>query len=292
MFVSAAVVASWWLVGHNSGDGWVQVLGDIVFAVLLVAVCGPVLALRRARVSVEAAPLDAAAGRVAVIRIAASAPVRVRPIEPPGPARMVGPGPATLDLAPGGRGVHSAVRVEIASAAPFGIQWWAHTESLALPHELHVAPRRGPAEDGRLATTTGDDRAAPTVARAASRPGRDQTGDLRRPRPYVRGDNRRHVHWPASAHAGRLMVREPETPPGPPAELIVVLPPDPDRAERAAESAYGRLLDLLEEGRQVLLVTDEPAGTVRSEVADPVQAGRRLARAVTPRRPGEPGAGP
>ena len=36
MAVTVVVVGTWWLVAHNSGAGWVQVLGDVVFGALLV----------------------------------------------------------------------------------------------------------------------------------------------------------------------------------------------------------------------------------------------------------------
>lgn len=107
-------------------------------------------------------------------------------------------------------------------------------------------------------------------------------------RPYVSGDSRRLVHWSATAHAGKLMVRELEHPSAGPVTITVDLPGDPDEAERVAEGALGTVVHLLEGGVPVLLGTLEPSGRVLAPVADRRGAGRRLARAVA--RAG--GAGP
>ena len=78
------------------------------------------------------------------------------------------------------------------------------------------------------------------------------------------------------------MVREVERPAAGPVTLTVQLPADPDEAERAAERAFGTVVDLLASGAPVLLVTLERSGPVRAFVTDRRGAGRRLARAVPP----------
>jgi uncharacterized protein (DUF58 family) len=88
------------------------------------------------------------------------------------------------------------------------------------------------------------------------------------------------VHWSATAHAGKLMVRELEHPSAGPVTITVDLPGDPDEAERVAEGALGTVVHLLEGGAPVLLGTLEPSGRVLAPVADRRGAGRRLARAV------------
>jgi uncharacterized protein (DUF58 family) len=105
-------------------------------------------------------------------------------------------------------------------------------------------------------------------------------GQPRGARPYQPGDSRRRVHWSATAHAGELMVRELERPSAEPVTLTVVLPQDPQEADRVAERALGTITRYLERGSTVLLATLEAAGPVTASVADRRMAGRRLARAV------------
>ena len=281
MLTCLAVVGGWWLVAHSSGQGWVQALGDLVFGALLVGVAGPGVALRRVRLAVRRVPTDASAGLPVPVEVTASARVRIRPVQPAGPEQLAGPArrgdPArdALVLLPARRGRHRELVLDVATAAPFGIQWWTRRVRLALPEPLHVAPRAGTAEPlGALGA--GEDRSDGRPATRRS----ERSGDLRAPRPYRPGDARNRVHWPASAHTGELMVRETEAPPAEPVEVTVVLPADPDAAERLAGDALATLVELLGRGAPTVLCTDEAAGPVRAPVADRVAAGRRLAAAV------------
>jgi len=276
--VAVGVVGLWWLVAHNGGAGWVQLLGDVVFGTLLIGVVGPWAVVARARVTVRSAPADACAGLPVDLQVDASTRLRVRPVEPPGPevfvgpARRRGPAPDRITVVPSRHGLHGAVTVDIASAAPFALQWWTRRVRLALPSELHVAPRRGRPERPRT-------EAAEESGEVHERPRMD-AGLPRGARPYAPGDNRRLVHWRATAHAGHLMVRELERPSAGPVTLMVDLPADPDEAERVAERALGTVVDLLATGAPVMLGTLERSGRVLAPVADRRGAGRRLARAV------------
>jgi uncharacterized protein (DUF58 family) len=248
-------------------------------------VLGPAFVISRARLAVVKAPADGQVGQPVHIAVLAPSRVRVRFLDPAGPDQWVGPvararrtarrgtGPAgTIAIVAEHRGVYGGLTVELASAAPFGLQWWATRVRVELPDLLHIAPRRGPA--GRPARPE-EDRHGP-----AGRPRTGQVGELRAARPYRPGDQVRQVHWPASAHTGDLMVRETESPLGEPVTVEVTLPSDPDSAERVAEQACGTVLDLLERDVPTILVTDEPDGPVNAAVPDRRQAGRRLARAV------------
>jgi uncharacterized protein (DUF58 family) len=278
MAVAVVISGLWWLVAHNAGSGWVQLLGDLVFGALLIGIVGPGLAVARARITVRSAPADAAAGLAVEVLVEASTRLRVRPVEPPGPEVFVGSRGrrgAVADavaLLPLRRGVHETVTLEIASAAPFALQWWTKRVQLPLPSALHVSPRCGPRQPPRLIPDEG-------VGELLDRP-RSDAGLPRGARPYVPGDSRRLVHWRSTAHAGRLMVREQERPTAEPVTITVELPADAEAAERVAEGALGTVVGLLERGSPVLLGTREPSGPVLGPVADRRGAGRRLARAV------------
>ena len=264
------VLLAWWLVAHSSGQGWVQALGDVVAGGILVGLLGPWWAVRAIRLELLEAPADAQVGRPVEVAVRTSRPARLTPLTPAGPASTDLP----MVLVPVRRGIHNSIVVEVATAAPFGLQWWARKLELPLANPLYVAPRRGPS--------------SPLVPRRRD-DGRDEegqprrnapTGDLRAPRPYRPGDSRRLVHWPASAHTGELMVRELERPRGRPAELVVVLPPDAAAAEAEAARAFGTVLALLDRDIPVLLTTEEAGGPRRAVVTDRREAGRRLAAAL------------
>ncbi len=278
MPVSAMILVIWWLVAHNSGSGWVQAIGDVAFGTLTIGVVGPSVVLFRAKVRIVSAPNDATVGLPMEVLVDASTRLRVRADPPFDGEGLVGPGgrrrtaDARITLVPQRRGVHDTLTLDIATAAPFALQWWSRRIVLPLPSALHVAPRRGrphvlpvqPHEDAHV-----------SVARAA----RD-TGEPRGARPYRPGDNRQQVHWRATAHTGEMMVRELERPSAGPVTLTVTLPRDPEEAERVAERALATIVLLLDKGTSVLLATREASGQVLAPVSDRRGGGRRLARAV------------
>jgi uncharacterized protein (DUF58 family) len=277
MVASVLIVALWWLIAHNAGSGWVQLLGDLVFGALLIGVLGPGLVVTRARVSLRSAPGDGVAGLPVSLRVESGTRLRVRPVEPPGPDMFVGPrgrdsAEELVVFVPAYRGVYTSVTLDIASAAPFALQWWTKRVRLPLPAALHVAPRCGEAQP---VSRRPDDGTGDGVEHQ-----RVHAGLPRGARPYVPGDARRLVHWRSTAHVGRLMVREVEQPAAAPVTITVELPTDPDAAERVAEGALGSVVHLLQQGDPVLLGTREASGPVYGPVADRRSAGRRLARAV------------
>jgi uncharacterized protein (DUF58 family) len=225
---------------------------------------------------VRDAPADAVAGRPVEVHVVASGRVRVRPVEPPGNEAFVGPAGRrgrvdVVTLVPTRRGVHQTVSLDVASAAPFALQWWTRRLKLALPQELHVSPRRGRPERPRP-------RSHEQQGAIVVRP-RADTGMPRGARPYRSGDTRHQVHWRATAHAGALMVKDVERPAG--QQMVVVdLPADPDEAEHVAERALGTVVALLADDASVLLQTQERSGPVTASVGDRRAAGRRLARSV------------
>jgi uncharacterized protein (DUF58 family) len=276
--VAIAILGIWWLVAHNGGSGWVQAMGDVVFGTLFIGILGPAVVLTCAKIRITSAPVDCIAGMPADIHFGASTRLRICAGAPFEGEAFVGPTGRRqapehgVPLVPERRGVHDFVALEIATAAPFALQWWTRRVVLPLPSTLYVAPRSGRPESFPL---RGDDETGATIGWVQT-----DAGQPRGARPYQPGDSRRRVHWSATAHAGELMVRELERPSAEPVTLTVVLPPDPQEADRVAERALGTITRLLERGSTVLLATLEASGPVTATVADRRAAGRRLARAV------------
>jgi uncharacterized protein (DUF58 family) len=273
---TVAAVAAWFGVAHSSGSGWVQALGAMLAGCIVVGLLGPALFVRRARCSVAESPADTVAGATVELTVSTSAPVVVRSVDPPGPARATGDArTCTLEVVPPHRGERRVCTLELASAAPFGLLWWTKRVTVALPRPLCVAPPLGAARavEHDRDDDTGDD------ARLVHR----RVGEPRGVRDYRPGDLRSWVHWRATAHAGTLMVREMEGPAARPVTVWGILPDDPDLADEEASRALGEVAAQLAAGRSVVLVTTEPEGPVQRQVCSVADAGRRLARALPQR---------
>jgi uncharacterized protein (DUF58 family) len=292
---SIFTLLAWAAIAHNSGSGWVQALGAVLGAVLFVGILAPGRVVARANLEILSSPPDAVAGEPVELRMTSSTRLRVRPVEPGGKTGFVGPSRRTVEsssgpepaflgsgtagadgtavvVVPKRRGILVAVTVEIASAAPFGIVWWARQQTLALPAETSVAPKP---TTSLWFPPENDDRSGESSGRRGA-----SFGETRGVRDYEHGDARRAVHWRASAHTGRLMVREMETPTAEPVTLRLELPSDPVKADELAARALATVLVLIGRSRPVMLATHEPTGDRLALVVGSRDAGRRLARAV------------
>jgi len=274
---SIITLAAWAGVAHSSGSGWVQAVGALLAAFLLVGLVAPAWPARRARIVCTASPFDGQAGLPIVLTVEADRPVRIRPVFPRGHdqqagGRQRGARPVRLVATPLRRGVLDAVVVEVGSSAPFGLLWWSREVELTLPHILHVAPRTGDLVGLSVTAHAAVGDAAPRVPSVI--------GEPRGIRPYAPGDPRRAVHWPATSHAGMLMVRESERPTDDPVFVELVLPREPDAAEAEAERTMSGVAGCLARHQAVVLATSEPAGRIVRPVTDRLDLGRRLARAV------------
>jgi uncharacterized protein (DUF58 family) len=270
---SILTLAAWEAVAHNSGSGWVQSLGALLAAFLLIGLVAPAVAVGRIEVAVVANPADGAAGSPSTLTVSVSKPCRLIPRSPGGETVLTGAQrEVELVVVPEHRGEITSCRVLVGSAAPFGLLWWERRFELFLPRPLVVSPRVGAPDPVAAAHTPAPGEEARRVP--------TRVGEPRGVRPYQPGDLRHWVHWPATAHTGSLMVREMEGPMSSPVVVDVVLPADPEAAERHAERAMGTVQQFLASGRVVELRTVEAGGPVVSTVHDLGSAGRRLARAV------------
>ncbi|HEV2361923.1 MAG TPA: DUF58 domain-containing protein [Acidimicrobiales bacterium] len=274
---SILVLFAWGAVAHQSGSGWVQAVGALVAGALLIGLGWPGIAARRIRVTCLSCEADGVAGGPLRLEVVSSAPARLKPTSPGGETVLAAAGdPTAVEVVPERRGSIGSVTLEAASAAPFGMLWWRQRLELKLPRQTLVSPRVGVSFPVPERRSAGDEGA---VERAVS-----ETGEIRSVRTYVHGDSPRRVHWPATAHAGTLMIRETEETEGGTVRITADLPSDPDEAERRAESVLATVVAVLGSGRNVRLDTYEPfeAGiaVVSGDVSSRLAAGRRLALAV------------
>jgi uncharacterized protein (DUF58 family) len=269
-------------VSRTTGSGWLVVLLAGLLATLVAGVLFPVLALRGVTVELRA-PTDGTAGEPLRVELTVRGRARDLRVRAPliGLAEVVADAPAAGVVAavPPSRGVVEVVPVHVVAAGPLGLAMARRSLRVVLARPLEIGPRPIPV-DLRLPPLAGEadddeegcrgDGNAPELVRGA--------------RSYVVGDPLRLVHWPATARAGSLMVRELESPGHAPLSIVVDLRGPDDQAEAAAGRSVGLALAALRAGVPVTLATAEADGPVLAPVADRVSVGRRLARAV----PGPP----
>ena len=170
---------------------------------------------------------------------------------------------------PEARGVFPEVEFVAMSLAPLGLVRVSRSRVLRLAQSIEVAPKRLPLEgfDQRLLPLVHEQDLAES--------------DVHGLRPYIPGDPPRAVHWSATARTGSLHVRIYEPPRAKRITILVDLGREPGEcAERAASRGAWAADELLRQSWQVTLVTREAIGIVDAQVWSPLEAGRRLARAV------------
>lgn len=256
-------------------------------AALVVGLLSPLVLSRRLTVTVSS-PRDVVVGETLDLTVTLQglkAEIEMRALDPTGPWRRVRTGaPVLLPHLADRRGLFPQVRLETRVTAPLGMLAAQRVHDVDLPWAVEVAPR--PLQVAWSPAPSAADGDAHPASLAAP------AGDLvRSVRPYVVGDPRHLVHWPSTARTGALVVRELDAPSPVRQAVILDLTDLGDETERAASYALGACLAVLTAGGQLVLATHEDeAGPVVGLVRHPVDAGRRVARAV-PGAPGPPPAG-
>jgi uncharacterized protein (DUF58 family) len=277
-WVLALIGGSLYAVARTTGSGWLVVLLAGLVATAVVGLALPLVALRGVVPTLEV-PTDGTVG--SPLRVGVTVAGRARDLRVSVPALGLQPvavdAPATgvVEAVPARRRIVRSACVDVVAAGPLGLWTARRHHSVGLARPLEVGPRPIPVE---LASTpvAGD---ADQVDDGCRGDGNDAEM-VRGARAYVAGDPLRLVHWPATARAGTLMVRELESPGRAPLTIVVDLRGPEDEAEAAAGRAAGLALAALRAGVPLTLATAEVDGPVLAPVSDRVVVGRRLARAV------------
>ncbi|MBW3557750.1 MAG: DUF58 domain-containing protein [Actinobacteria bacterium] len=272
-------------IARTTGSGWLIVILAGVGGTMALAAVLPAVGLGRVTVTVEA-PRDATVGRSVELTVdlgGRTRPLKLRPLGLDSPwTGVIIPCRGRLPVTPRRRGVVGEVRVELRSAAPLGLVWWRRKVTVPLARPMEVGPRP---LDSTSAPAAGRSSDASTPAGASA-----TTADaVRTIRDYVAGDPIKLVHWPATARAGELMVKDLESSEMPSLVVAVDLSVGgPDAVEEAAGRAAGLATAALRSGTAVTLLTSEATGPRSAVVTSPAEVGRRLARAVPGRLPAPP----
>ena len=283
----AAVTLALFGIARTTGSGWLIVMLTGIGSVVALASVLPWFALRRVSVTVEA-PRAGTVGRTAELTIdvrsgRSSQPLKLLPLGFDGPwVGVVAPAKGRLPLVPMKRGVFTSVLLDVRSGAPLGLVWWRRRILVELPRPFEVGPRAqqspAPAPRARDDAGTDDGRTSSTTADA-----------VRTIREYAAGDPIKLVHWPATARAGEVMVKELEAPVAPALCIALDLRGAPPVAvEEAASQAAGLGLAALRSGIPLMLLTCEASGARRGPVGSPSELNARLARAIEGPLPAPP----
>ena len=274
-YVIMGIGAALYFAARTTGAGWLLVILCGLAGALLAGCVWPRIGLARVQITASA-PSDAMVDQRVPMTLRVTRGglgIRIVPTSPVGEVTAaIGECETVTDVIPDRRGVISAIEVQAASAAPFGLVWWRRRMRVTLERAIEVAPRVGPST--LSSPPTGAFGESQTLGAGI---GGDQ---VRGVRDYVAGDPLRLVHWPATARRGAIVVKEFEQPERPRLELVVDLRGPAAAAERAAEHAMGVLCDALTHGVEVTLCTAEAGGPRRAVVTSRLDGGRRLARAT------------
>jgi uncharacterized protein (DUF58 family) len=169
----------------------------------------------------------------------------------------------TYRIRGGQRGRFELGPLEVRLRDPFGLV--ARRRQLPGTSQVVVYPPVWQLPDGvplgGTTTTGGEGRARPLPSGE----------DLANVREYVRGDDLRTVHWPTTAHRGKLMVRQAEAPQDPRAVLLLDIREDRHAGSGPASSfetavavAASATYHLASRGRQVAIVDRPVSAAPRS----------------------------
>lgn len=260
--IGLALAGAFFGISRTSGSGWATVLVAVLLGGVVVGSLGPAVAILRAGVRLDP-PIDAIASRPVPLTLVARPSVTIMCADlDPSPMRCP-TGSGVLPVHPPKRGVYAELHAVVRSTWPLGIAEWRCMLAVSLAEPLHVGPL--PAHDGAIDSPL-------DIGRGDE--------DTRGVRGYVPGDSQRVMHWPATARAGQLMVRETDGPTSPPVVIPVDLNGTPEAAELAASRAAAAALAALQRGSTVRLLTVEADGPRSDLVGSPRDVSRRLARAV------------
>ncbi len=258
---SGAIVALLFVLGartlREQPSPWLRLLVVGAALLLVLDAAWSLFAIRRLRIELVPAPVGVA-GRPLTSRLSVSGSflgvvVRMLSVHRAPEVLVHPPAQGEYVAVPDRRGAFPGATVRTLARSPLGLLagGWVWQVRFAVP--VLVGPTPVPV------TVTGS---APNTTRDDG----DET--TRGMRPYVPGDRPGLVHWPATARAGELVVRQVEHDGLAPTVVVVDLGPEPGAAaERAAAVGAGLVDSLLARGDRITLVTSAGARVVADDLA-------------------------
>jgi uncharacterized protein (DUF58 family) len=261
-------------VSHVSGSGWVQNVGLLLGAGIIVIIIMPGIILKNAELKCVYNPVDATSRIPVQVKLASKIPVLVRPKDTRKNAVPVASDPDLIQITFDYAGVYESCTFEVSTAAPFGIVWWHKYVKLAFTKPIMVAPKIGDSiqPNRQVAVNEGQ----------SSRYVRDHSGITGSIRNYQIGDSRRDIHWKKSAQTGSLLVKEREKELSQDVVIEVRFETNKIKNEEIGQEAMGTVFNLLKKADcNVILSTFEHNKNITEPVSNLKDAGRRIAKAIS-----------
>lgn len=255
------------------GAGWVQALDILFLTFVVIAAIWPYWSTRHISLSSYVVASYVQVGQRTTLEVWSDKPCRMK-------VRAAASVPhilkwdarsenfrAQLDWIPTLRGKYRTIRLEVFQAGPFGLLAWESLWEVPLLDTVWVAPALGSPQAFIEEDVGGEVRV------------RDERDEYNI-REYVFGDLLNDVHWPASAHAGQMMVKE-YPPGGRIVHMNVVLDTDPIEAEIKASNAMAWGHQILQQADSLWLTTHQEDGRRHSAlVRQSEELGLQLAKAI------------
>ncbi len=258
-------------VARASGSGWVQFIGALISAGIVAGAVSPFFALRKTRITIHNVGFEGIRLDTSYIELESNGFVMAGAFgKHPMPlkARCV----EHLPFTPAHVGRIDEIKIELSSAAPFGILWWHRKVTLKLKIPFFVLPRPlSPMSE-----------VIPTKSKTGNLLISSTRGSIKGTVEFSSYHTFRDVHWPVTAHAGKLMAKEYEIEKSTSYEVVANFQNiDPALIDNISESATGTVQQLLNRGHDVMLAAKTPNGYFYQECASLKDTQRFLARVVS-----------
>ena len=258
-------------VARASGSGWVQFIGALISAGIVAGAVSPFFALRKTRITIHNVRTEGIRLDTSYIGLESNGFVRASAFKE-NPISMKSKCVEHLPFKPAHVGRIDEIKIELSSAAPFGILWWHRNLTLKLKVPFFVLPRplSPTSEVIPIKSETGNFLVAST------------RGSIKGTVEFSNYHTFRDVHWPVTAHAGKLMAKDYEVEKSTSYEVVANLQ-NTGLAfiDDMAESAAGTVQQLLNHGHDVMLTAKTLKGYFYHECASLKDAQRFLAKVVS-----------
>jgi uncharacterized protein (DUF58 family) len=256
-------------VARASGSGWVQFIGAIISSSILIGILTPMVILLRTKIKLVFLPNYLIANTENLIEIYSNKTVRIT-IEQSQPAFIRSRSSQHIHYFPKHKGSVNSIALMVSTAAPLGIVWWYKKVTINLDSPLLIIPPPG----------------RPNFAISIAHSDLEQqwqnsvTGLIRGTKDYFVGDSLRNANWKATAHTGKLQIKEFEFPKSDTFTLNAFFPEDDDSAEQMAEAIVGTIFELLKNHSGLIILNTLNNNKINScQITSLLQAQIQLAQA-------------
>ncbi len=264
------------IAAHESGSGFVQVIGSLLLAIFLTNAFMAFYQLQRVQLRITSAPYDGMTNQIVTVEVVSTKNIQLT-FDSRGKSKISIPRnqKTQLTFRPGHYGIIRHIEFMAFSSYPFGIIPFYKRINCPLPAPIHIAPTMVKAKGD---ITTGDrlqEQRGVTLTKS-------NLGDLKSLSPYIAGDSFSSISWAKSAHSQQLLVRNHEQPENYMSCHLIIDPPlDRLQADTYLGEKLFLIVELLKKNYELTVqICDVERGIRESKVSGELEAKRLMARAI------------